>query len=60
MHSINANTGMRVTVWDKAGNGILRTEIIDITTSNTEVIKTITTLNLVKTKNTLFTFNNND
>ena len=60
MPSVNANTGMRVTIWDKTANAVLRTEIIDITTANTEVTKTITALALIKDKEYFFTFNNND
>ena len=59
MPSVN-NTGMRVTIWDKIANAVLRTETINITTANTVTTKTITALDLLKNKEYFITFNSND
>ena len=59
MPSVN-NTGMRVTIWDKIVNAVLRTETINITTANTVTTKTITALDLLKNKEYFITFNSND
>ena len=59
MPSVN-NTGMRVTIWDKIANVVLRTETINITTPSTVTTKTITALDLLKNKEYFITFNSND
>ena len=59
MPSVN-NTGMRVTIWDKIANVVLRTETINITTANTVTTKTITALDLLKNKEYFITFNSNN
>ena len=51
---------MRVTVWDKVAGTVLRTETIDIATTDVEVTKQITALDLVKDKEYFITFNSND
>jgi hypothetical protein len=56
----DVHTGMRVTVWDKAAGTILRTEIIDITSSGVEVTKPIAALDLVSGKEYFITFNSDD
>lgn len=52
--------GMRVTIWDKVAGTILRTEIMDITSSGVEVTKPIAALDLVSGKEYFITFNSND
>lgn len=56
----DAHIGMRVTVWDKVAGTVLRTEIVDVPTANTEVTKSITALDLVKDKEYFLTFNGDD
>ena len=60
MPSINTNPNIRVTIWDKVAGTVLRTEMVTITAANIEIVKTITTLDLVKDKEYFLTFNNND
>jgi hypothetical protein len=52
--------GMRVTIWDKTAGTVLRTELIDITSSGVEATKAITPLDLVSGKEYFITFNSND
>ena len=52
--------GMRVTVWDKVNGTILRTELLDVSSSGVEVIKQITALDIVKDKEYFITMNTND
>lgn len=51
---------MRITVWDKATAAILRTELIDVTSSGVEIKKLIAPLDLVKDKEYMITYNTND
>ncbi len=51
---------IRITLWDKATRTILRSELMDITSSDVEITKQITDLSLVKDKEYMLTFNTND
>lgn len=55
-----ANPEMRVTVWNKLTQTIVRTEIINVPTANVEVIKQIIALELVKDKEYIISFNSAD
>lgn len=54
------NPSLRVTIWDKATATILRTELIAVTSSDTEIIKLISPLDLVKDKDYFISFNSSD
>lgn len=56
----DVHSGMRVTIWDKEAATILRTELMDVTSSGVEITKQITELNLLKDKEYAITFNSND
>jgi hypothetical protein len=56
----DVHSGMRVTIWDKATATVLRTELVDITSSGVEITKNITAIDLVKDKEYMITFNSND
>lgn len=56
----DVRSGMRVTIWDKEAATILRTELMDVTSSGVEITKQITELNLLKDKEYVITFNSND
>ena len=56
----DARLGLRVTVWDKVGGTVIRTETIDVATAGVEVTKQITALDLVKDKEYSLTMNSND
>ena len=54
------NNNVRVTIWDKATATAIRTERIDIPRVNTEIIKQITALDLIKDKEYIISINSND
>lgn len=56
----DVHTSMRVTIWDKTTATVLRTELIDVTSSGVEITKNITPLDLVKDKEYVLTYNSND
>lgn len=56
----DVHLAMRVTIWDKATQNVLRTETIDITTANTETTKDIVPIDLTKDKEYFISFNSND
>ena len=56
----DVKNNMRVTIWDKTTATVIRTERIDIATANTEVIKLIAPLDLVKEKEYLISMSSND
>lgn len=56
----DVHTSMRITIWDKATATILRTELIDVTSSGVEISKAISPLDLVKDKEYMITYNSND
>lgn len=56
----DVHTSMRITIWDKATATILRTELIDVTSSGVEITKAISPLDLVKDKEYVLTYNSND
>ena len=51
---------IRVTIWDKAQQSIVRTENIVYTTADVEVIKTITPIDLVSGREYVISMNSND
>ncbi|GAA4763228.1 MULTISPECIES: DUF4082 domain-containing protein [Flavobacterium] len=56
----DVRVGMRVTIWDKATATILRTELVDVTSSGVEITKAITPLEVVKDTEYMITYNSND
>lgn len=56
----DAQTNLRITIWDAATETILRTETIETVTADIEASKTITPLALVKNKEYTISFNAND
>lgn len=56
----DAQTDLRITIWDAATETILRTEIIETVIAETETSKTITPLTLQKNKEYTISFNAND
>jgi hypothetical protein len=56
----DVQSGIRVTIWDKATTAIIRTESIDITSSGIEVIKPISAIDLVQDKEYFITMNSDD
>lgn len=56
----DAQTNLRITIWDAANETILRTETIETVPAETETSKTITPLALQKNKEYTITFNTND
>ena len=56
----DVRSGMRVTIWDKTTATVLRTETIDVSAANVEVIKEINSLDLTKDKEYFITMNSND
>jgi len=55
-----AQTNLRVTIWDAATKGILRTETIAAVVAEVQISKTITALALTKNKEYMITFQTND
>ena len=51
-----AKNGIRVLIWDKASNTLLRTELIDVPTSGQNATKNIEALNLIKDKEYIICF----
>lgn len=58
--SPDTNSAMRVTIWDATTKTVLRTEIVNITTVNTNITKNISPLTLEKNKLYAITFSSND
>lgn len=56
----DAQTNLRVTIWDVSEGTIYRTEKIASVTADTQASKTISPLALVKNKEYMITFNTND
>lgn len=56
----DVRTGMRVTIWNKTTTTILRTELVDVTSSGVEITKAITPLSLTKDTEYMITYNSND
>lgn len=56
----DTNPTLKVTIWDATTKSILRTELINVTSSNVNVTKDITPVNLEKDKKYAITFNSND
>ena len=54
-HRINI---IRVTIWNKLTETVLRTELVDVSAANTEIIKIITPLELEINKEYVITMNN--
>ena len=44
----NIKSGLRVSIWDKTANSLIRAESVDIGSSDTEITKTISPLELLK------------
>lgn len=55
-----ANPNLRVTIWDYDSKNILRTEMVNVRTSNIVETKPIAELAIVKNKKYLITMNTND
>ena len=56
----DAQSAMRVTIWDKAARTVIRTETIDLPSSGVEAIKQIVAIDLIKDKEYFITYNGND
>lgn len=56
----DVHVGLRVTIWDKETATVLRTELIDVTSSGVEIKKNISSLSLTANKEYWITFNSND
>lgn len=56
----DANPNLRVTIWDYDQKIILRTEFVNVATANTEVVKSISAMDLEKDKKYMITMNSND
>lgn len=56
----DANPALRITIWDKQTNTILRTEVVNVATADTEFIFDISDLELVKDNEYAITMNGND
>lgn len=56
----DTNSNLRVSVWDYDAKTVLRTEIVNVTSANTVILKAITELPLVKDKKYLISMNSND
>ena len=56
----DANAALRVTIWDKATGGILRTETLNVTAANNEITKTINSLDLIQNKEYVISMNSDD
>ena len=56
----DANSALRITIWDVATTTVLRTETVNVTAANIDVTKAITPLNLEKSKKYAITMNSGD
>lgn len=56
----DANPSLKVTVWDYTAKTVLRTEVINVSASNTLITKAIEELALEKDKKYVITMNSND
>lgn len=56
----DAHAGMRVTIWNKATETVLRTESIDVVTAGVAVTKSIDALSITANTEYYITFNSND
>lgn len=56
----NVNSNLRVTIWDYTTQTVLRTETVNITSSNVTTTKTISPLALEKDKKYMITMNSTD
>lgn len=56
----DVNPTLKITIWDYASKTVLRTEMVNVATSNTLMTKTIEALALEKDKKYVITMNSND
>ena len=56
----DVNTNVKVTIWDAATTDILRTELVQITSSGVDIMKTISPLNLTAGTEYMISMNSND
>ncbi|MBL1222443.1 DUF4082 domain-containing protein [Chryseobacterium sp. L7] len=56
----DVNSSLKVTIWDYTAKTVLRTEIVNVATSNTLLTKAIEELALEKDKKYMITMNSND
>jgi len=56
----DVNATLRVTLWDAATKTVIKSEIVNVTTANVAVEKTITPIPLTKDKEYFFTVNSDD
>jgi len=54
------NSSLRVTIWETATKTVVRTEILNVTSANVPVIKSITPLELTKDKEYVISMNTDD
>jgi hypothetical protein len=56
----DTNPTVRVTIWDKTTSSVISTEILNINSANTEIIKPIIPINLIKDKEYVISMNTDD
>lgn len=56
----DANPALKVTIWDYDTKTALRTETVEVTTANTQILKSIAPLSLEKDKKYIISMNSND
>ena len=56
----NVNSALKVTIWDATTKTVLLTELVNVTSSNSNVTKSIEAFNLEKNKKYAITMNSND
>lgn len=56
----DANTSLRVTIWDKDASTVIKTEVVNVSTADTEFTFDIVDVPLVKDKKYSITMNSND
>lgn len=56
----DVNPNLRVTIWNKATGGILRTELVNVSSSGVEITKTISPIEVTTDKEYVITMNSND
>ena len=56
----DVNPNLRVTIWDKTTGAILRTELVNVSSSGVETSKTISAIDLTANREYAITMNSND
>lgn len=56
----DANPNLRVTIWDNVTKSVIKTIFIDVPAANVEVIRQISSIDLIKDREYIVSFNTND